>query len=139
MGLLGGRGRLAGDRGSPVDWIYRDVRRVRRAWSDARVGRFGFHTQADHPFGVPDFAYAGEVALGIVLADPTGERTAMQGETLGYPPKLAEALVDGLWEAHFLSPTPARPRAVLTPPMWAVTAAQELVWATAAACEPGEE
>jgi len=88
--------------GSPVDWIYRDVGRVRRAWSDARAGRFGFHTQVGHPLGVPDFAYAGEVALGRVLADPTGELTALQRETLAYPPKLAEALVDGLWEAHFL-------------------------------------
>ena len=88
--------------GSPVDWIYRDVGRVRRAWSDAQAGWFGFHTQVGHPLGVPDFAYAGEVALGRVLADPTGELTALQRETLAYPPKLAEALVDGLWEAHFL-------------------------------------
>lgn len=187
---------------SPVDWIYRDVGRVRRAWSDAQVGRFGFHTQVGHPLGVPDFAYAGEVALGRVLADPTGELAALQREALAYPPKLTEALVDGLWEAHFLVANarkaesradttyvagclfrvvglcahalhgragrwainekglvasagrlslappgfPARAQRVLahvgeTPHdiAAAVTAAQELVRATAAACESGEE
>ncbi len=88
--------------GSPVDWIYRDVGRVRRAWADAQAGRYAFHTQAGHPLGVPDFAYAGEVALGVVLADPTGELAVLQSETRAYPPLLADALVDGLWEAHFL-------------------------------------
>jgi Nucleotidyltransferase domain len=188
--------------GSPVDWIYRDVGRVRRAWSDARAGRFGFHTQTGHPLGVPDFAYAGEVVLGRVLADPTGELTALQREALAYPPKLAEALVDGLWEAHFLVANARKAesradtayvagclfrvvglcahalhgragrwainekglvasagRLSLAPPGFAarahrvlahvgetphdiaaaVTAAQELVGATAAACESGEE
>ncbi|MGH3363713.1 MAG: nucleotidyltransferase domain-containing protein [Nocardioidaceae bacterium] len=188
--------------GSPVDWIYRDVGRVRRAWSDAQAGRFGFHTQAGHPLGVPDFAYAGEVALGRVLADPTGELTALQREALAYPSRLAEALVDGLWEAHFLVANARKAesradttyvagclfrvvglcahalhgragrwainekglvasagRLSLAPPGFAaraqrvlahvgetpheiataVTAAQELVRATAAACESGEE
>jgi hypothetical protein len=188
--------------GSPVDWIYRDVGRVRRAWSDAQAGRFGLHTQVGHPLGVPDFAYAGEVALARVLADPTGELTVLQREAFAYPPKLAEALVDGLWEAHFLVANARKAesradttyvagclfrvvglcahalhgragrwainekglvasagRLSLAPPGFAaraqralahvgetphdiaatVTAAQELVWATAAACESSEE
>jgi hypothetical protein len=87
--------------GSAVDWIYRNLERVRRSWADAEVGRYGFHTQVGHPLGVPDFAYAAEVALGIVLADPTGELTAIQRGTSEYPPALADALVEGLWEAHF--------------------------------------
>lgn len=88
--------------GSDVDWIYRDLERVRRSWADAQEGRYSFHGQAGHPLGVPDFAYAGEVALGVVLADPTGELTALQRETQDYPGRLADALVEGLWEAHFL-------------------------------------
>ena len=46
-------------RGAAVDWLYRDVGRVRAAWDDAQQGRYRFHAQVGHPLGVPDFAYAG--------------------------------------------------------------------------------
>jgi hypothetical protein len=88
--------------GSPVDWIYRDTDRVHAAWADAEQGRYAFHAQAGHPLGVPDFAYPGEVALGTVLADPTGELAALRHRTLSYPPALTDALIAGLWEADFL-------------------------------------
>ena len=88
--------------GVPVDWIYRDLDRVRSCWQAARAGRYSFHAQIGHPLGVPDFAYPGEVALGVVLADPTGQLTALRAETQDYPAALAEALMDGLWEAEFL-------------------------------------
>lgn len=88
--------------GSAVDWIYRDVDRVRAASAAAAQGRYAFHAQAGHPLGVPDFAYPGEVALGVVLADPTGELTALRREVSDYPAALSEALVEGLWEADFL-------------------------------------
>jgi hypothetical protein len=88
--------------GAAVDWIYRDVDRVARAWADAEQGRYAFHAQAGHPLGVPDFAYAGEVALGVILADPAGELAALRARMRGYPPALSEALVAGLWEADFL-------------------------------------
>ncbi|WP_370320903.1 nucleotidyltransferase domain-containing protein [Actinoplanes sp. ATCC 53533] len=88
--------------GAAVDWIYRDVDRVARAWADAEQGRYAFHAQAGHPLGVPDFAYAGEVALGVVLADPAGELAALRARMRVYPPALREALVAGLWEADFL-------------------------------------
>ena len=88
--------------GSAVDWIYRDLDRVRRVCTDAGQGRYGFHQQGGHPLGFPDFAYLGEVALGRILADPTGELTDLQAEVRVYPRALAEALVEGLWEADFL-------------------------------------
>ncbi len=50
---------------------------------------------------MPDFAYAGELALGAVLADPSGELAALQQQVATYPPALGEALVAGLWEAGF--------------------------------------
>jgi hypothetical protein len=34
--------------GVAVDWIYRDVDRVRKAWQDAEHGRYAFHSQAGH-------------------------------------------------------------------------------------------
>lgn len=88
--------------GCAVDWIYRDLGRVEAAWSEAEQGRFGWHQQPGHPLGVPDFAYAGEVALGLVLADPAGELEAVRRRALVFPPALSEALVAGLWEADFL-------------------------------------
>jgi predicted nucleotidyltransferase len=88
--------------GTPVDWLYRDLDRVRLAWQDARDGRFAFHAQVGHPLGVPDFAYAGELALGVVLTDPSGELAALQADLATYPPALGESLVrTGLWEARF--------------------------------------
>jgi hypothetical protein len=88
--------------GDPVDWIYRDIDRVERAWRDAEQGRYRFHAQTGHPLGVPDFAYPGELALSVVLADPTGELASLRERTLVFPPALADALVTGLWEADFL-------------------------------------
>lgn len=85
-----------------VDWIYRDLGRVEQAWRRASRGEYAFHVQAGHPLGVADFSYAGELALGVVLADPAGELTALQERTRVYPPLLRDALVAGLWEADFL-------------------------------------
>jgi predicted nucleotidyltransferase len=89
--------------GAPVDWIYRDLDRVEQAWRDAERGSYQFHAQTGHPLGVPDFAYPGELALSVILADPTGALAALRERTLSFPPKLADALVTGLWEADFLA------------------------------------
>jgi hypothetical protein len=88
--------------GSAVDWIYRDLDRVHAAWHDAEQGRYAFHAQTGHPLGVPDFAYAGELALSRILADPSGELAALRARTQHFPSALAAALVSGLWEADFL-------------------------------------
>ncbi|MEV6597299.1 nucleotidyltransferase domain-containing protein [Actinoplanes sp. NPDC051346] len=88
--------------GAAVDWIYRDLDRVTRSVEAAEEGRYRFHAQVGHPLGVPDFGYAGEVALGVILADPSGELAALRTRTRTLPPALGEALVAGLWEADFL-------------------------------------
>jgi hypothetical protein len=51
---------------------------------------------------VPDFAYAGEVALGVVLADAAGELSALKADASRYPPQLTTAVVARLDEASFL-------------------------------------
>jgi hypothetical protein len=84
-----------------VDWLYRDLDRVRRSVSDAQEGRFAWHLQVGHPLGVPDFLYAGEAARAIVLADPSAELSALQQSARPYPPRLRDAVVSGLWEAGF--------------------------------------
>ncbi len=84
-----------------VDWIYRDLDRVHRVWDDCRRGRYEVGTQAGHPLGFYSHAYAGEVALCRVLADPDGELADLRAQTRRYPAALGEALVRGLWEADF--------------------------------------
>lgn len=57
---------------TPVDWILRDLDRVREQCGRAQRGEYAFHAQPGHPLGFLDVAYAGELASGVVLADPTG-------------------------------------------------------------------
>ncbi|MEU4475728.1 nucleotidyltransferase domain-containing protein [Micromonospora sp. NPDC023888] len=88
--------------GAAVDWIYRDLDRVRRVWTDCQAGRYEVGAQVGHPLGFYSSAYAGEVALCQVLADPTGELTRLREQVREYPPALADALVASGWEAGFL-------------------------------------
>lgn len=88
--------------GTAVDWIYRDLDRVRGCWQEAQQGRYAIHFQVGHPLGVPDFAYVGELAIGRVLADPTGQVAALREQMSHYPAALGSALVPAsLWEAGF--------------------------------------
>lgn len=86
-----------------VDWIYRDLDRVQRIWGDCQHGRYEIGIQPGHPLGFYSHAYAGEVALCQVLADPTGELTDLRAQTATYPAALSDALVEGLWEADFIA------------------------------------
>ncbi|AXG78125.1 DUF4037 domain-containing protein [Streptomyces paludis] len=88
--------------GVAVDWILRDLDRVERVWADCREGRYEVGTQPGHPLGFWSPCYAGEVALGDVLADPSGELTDLRRRTTAYPEPLREALMAGAWEAEFL-------------------------------------
>ncbi|GAA0507607.1 hypothetical protein Ade02nite_50130 [Paractinoplanes deccanensis] len=88
--------------GDAVDLIYRDLDRVTAVCAAVEQGRYAFHVQAGHPLGFADHAYAGEIALARVLADPTGELAALRDRLKVYPPALARELVAGLWEADFL-------------------------------------
>lgn len=88
--------------GAPVDLIYRELERVDDAWSDAGAGLVHAHAQTGHPLGFPQFAYAGELGLARVLADPSGS-LQRRHELMAVPPaQLRLALVAGLWEAQFL-------------------------------------
>jgi hypothetical protein len=88
--------------GTPVDWIYRNLGHVHTSWQSARGGHFALHAQVGHPLGWPEFGYAGEIALGVVLADPSGELTALHEAAGPYPPALATTVVTrALWEASF--------------------------------------
>ncbi|MFE1287199.1 nucleotidyltransferase domain-containing protein [Streptomyces sp. NPDC058751] len=89
--------------GHRVDWIYRDLDRVHRVWRECLAGRFEIGVQPGHPLGVYSHAYAGEVAVGQVLADPGGELRDLRERTRRYPEPLREALMDNArWEAPFI-------------------------------------
>ncbi|MFJ7244076.1 nucleotidyltransferase domain-containing protein [Kitasatospora sp. NPDC098652] len=88
--------------GVAVDWILRDLDRVERVWADCRAGRYEVGVQAGHPLGFWSPCYVGELALGRVLADPTGELAALRAQAADYPEPLRAALTAGAWEAEFL-------------------------------------
>jgi predicted nucleotidyltransferase len=87
--------------GVAVDWILRDLDRVRRVWEECRAGWYEVGVQPGHPLGFWSPCYPGEVALGRVLADPAGELTALRQETRSYPEQLRTALTEAAWEADF--------------------------------------
>lgn len=87
--------------GAAVDWILRDLDRVQAVWADCRRGRYEVGIQPGHPLGFWSPCYAGEVAVGRVLADPGGELTALRQQTAVYPEPLRAALTEAAWEAEF--------------------------------------
>ncbi|MFJ2862918.1 nucleotidyltransferase domain-containing protein [Kitasatospora sp. NPDC087314] len=89
--------------GTAVDWILRDLDRVERVWADCREGRYEVGIQAGHPLGFWSPCYAGELALGQVLADPSGELTRLRATMAVYPEALRTALTGAAWEAEFLT------------------------------------
>lgn len=88
--------------GTAVDWILRDVDRVRQQVDRARAGHYAFHAQPGHPLGFLDISYAGEVASCHPLADPDGVIAALRADLHPYPAALRRAFVDDLWQAGFL-------------------------------------
>ncbi|MDT0391065.1 nucleotidyltransferase domain-containing protein [Streptomyces dubilierae] len=89
--------------GHRVDWIYRDLDRVHRVWRQCRAGHFEIGAQPGHPLGVYSHSYAGELALGRVLADPHGELRTLREQIRHYPEPLREALIDNArWETPFI-------------------------------------
>jgi hypothetical protein len=85
-----------------VDWIYRELGRVEDGVEAALAGRIGRHVQLGHPFGVPDYAYAAELALARVLADPGARLERCRRRLQTFPAALSEALVGQLDQAAFL-------------------------------------
>jgi predicted nucleotidyltransferase len=89
--------------GHRIDWIYRDLDRVHRIWQECQAGRFDAGVQAGHPLGVYSHAYVGEVAVGRILADPSGELGVLQEQARRYPEPLREALIaNAQWEVPLM-------------------------------------
>ncbi|HVO29452.1 MAG TPA: nucleotidyltransferase domain-containing protein [bacterium] len=95
--------------GTRVDWIYRELEHVVQTLSDCRAGRVTVDYQAGHPHGFHNHIYMAEIALGVVLADPTGMLGKMQELARAYPDGLKRGIVERhLWEASFSLDTVAK-------------------------------
>ncbi|WP_045234810.1 nucleotidyltransferase domain-containing protein [Deinococcus pimensis] len=89
-------------KGQRVDVLYRRVDRVELSVEDALAGRVTLHTQVGHPHGIHGHHYAAELALGVVLHDPTGRLAELQARLKPYPSALRDALQrQYAWQGSF--------------------------------------
>ena len=88
--------------GVAVDFIYRDIGRVRQVIEDCCMGKFTINYQAGHPAGYPSFIYTGEVAVCLPVWDSNDAVAKLKQKVQPYPPALKKAIVDSLsWEPSF--------------------------------------
>ncbi len=88
--------------GRRVDWLYRDLTRVRATLADCRAGRITCDYQAGHPHGFHNHMYVAETVVCHPLHDPRGVLAALKVEATPYPEPLRRAIIRTyLWEAAF--------------------------------------
>jgi hypothetical protein len=88
--------------GRPVDFLYRDLTKVRQVVAACRAGEVEIAYQPGHPHGFVTSIYMGEVAYARTLWDPTGALAELKQRTLPYPAALRQATqAKFLWEAGF--------------------------------------
>jgi predicted nucleotidyltransferase len=92
LGVNGGGWLLIG--GRHVDFLYRDLRRVREVVDGCIRGQIDAVYQLGHPIGFQNQIYAGETHFCRPLYDQTGELSALKKLVLSYPPGMRRALVD---------------------------------------------
>ena len=77
----------------PVDFILKDIGRVKNIIDDCRKGIVAPHYQTGHPHAYIDAMYMGELAISQVLWDKDGEIARLKAIAEVYPPKLKETIV----------------------------------------------
>jgi predicted nucleotidyltransferase len=88
--------------GRHVDFLYRDLKRVRETIEQCREGKVGAVYQLGHPMGFQSQIHLGEVHYCRPLYDPAGELTALKALAKDYPPKMRDALIEKhLFDAGF--------------------------------------
>lgn len=88
--------------GRRVDWLYRDLGRVRGVIEACRAGQVACDYQPGHPHAFLGSIYLAEVHDGLPLVDPGGALASLKALVTPYPPPLRRALIDRfLWEAGF--------------------------------------
>lgn len=88
--------------GMHVDFIFRDIRRVRQVIDDCIAGRITAHYHWGHPHAYINAMYMGELAICKILIDKGGQLQALKAKTKPYPPKMKKAIIESfLSEAKF--------------------------------------
>jgi predicted nucleotidyltransferase len=98
--------------GKRVDWLFRDLARVRQAVEDCSAGRITCDYQPGHPHGFHNHMYMAEVHIARVLFECEGALTALQEQTTPYPSRLRAAVIRKYaWEAGFSLEVARKPAA----------------------------
>lgn len=88
--------------GRHVDFLYRDLRRVREVIELCRAGRPGAVYQLGHPLGFQTQIYMAEAHYCRPLHDPGGELERLKRLSAEYPDEMRRALIDKhLYDARF--------------------------------------
>src|SRR5690348_15712660 len=88
--------------GIAVDFLYRDLSRVRHYTEAACAGQIEFVYQPGHPLGFASYIYMSEIAVCRAYWDPQGAIAELKRQTVPYPPRLKEAIIGKFWwEADF--------------------------------------
>ncbi|WP_437645434.1 nucleotidyltransferase domain-containing protein [Sorangium sp. So ce362] len=88
--------------GHRVDWLYRDLARMRRVIEECRAGQVTCDYQPGHPHGFLSSIYLADLHDCRPLFDPGGALAPLKALVTPYPPALRRALLDRfLWEAGF--------------------------------------
>ncbi|XXX74651.1 nucleotidyltransferase domain-containing protein [Sorangium sp. So ce134] len=88
--------------GHRVDWLYRDLARVRRVIEECRAGQVTCDYQPGHPHGFFSSNYLADIHDCRPLFDPAGVLAPLKALVTPYPQALRRALLDRfLWEAGF--------------------------------------
>ena len=95
-----------------VDFLYRDLHRVRTVIEQCLRGEIDGSYQLGHPLGFQNQIYAGEVHICQPLHDPADELARLKQLVAVYPPRMRRTLVDKhLFDAQFEIQIAARPAA----------------------------
>ena len=88
--------------GQRVDWLFKDLARIRRVVAECRAGRPEVAYQLGHPHAFVSAIYLGELDCCVPLADPEGLVAELKALVRPYPPLLREALMQRFgFEADF--------------------------------------
>lgn len=86
----------------PVDFLYRDLRKVSHVIDQCLSGAITVDYQPGHPHGFVNSVYAAEAALCRILWDPQGLIGEQKTRMMPYPAAMREGILRTfLWEAEF--------------------------------------
>lgn len=86
----------------PVDFLYRDLRKVGSVIDDGLNGKIEIVYQPGHPLGFVSSIYLAEVAVCLPLWDPEGILAELKRRIVPYPENLQRALLQKFaWEIDF--------------------------------------